>query len=219
MAFQPVEDVAELVLEHRYTGATEPYNMVWHFKKDAGWDLTVLEDLCDAAIAAWTANLADAAPATAKLFQVRARDLTTVDAPRFVKDANVAGTDVSLDFLPPNCAVFTIFRCGGAGFPKDGGCFWPFVLEGDCDRVGTLSGTALTIPSLVQAAIEDIEADINVAPVNHVVVSRYESVVNPSPPPANISVERDPTLTNAVTSYTIGRNGFIASQRDRRPGA
>lgn len=217
MAFQPVVDVAEVVFEHRYTGATEPYDIVWHFDLAGGWDGTTIQNLAEAARDAWVANLASLAPDTAVLHEVRTRDLTTEDGARYVLTDDNPGTGASLTWLPPNCATGVILRCAGAGFPRHGFSFWPFVLEADCDRIGTLSGAALTVPGAMEDAAGDIVSTVWAD--NHVVVSRFETIDNPTPPPARISVERDPAVYNVVTSYAIGRGGFVAAQRDRRPGA
>jgi len=206
VAFQRVPDTISITYKTKYTSLTQLYFMTMYFAQLGGWNDADIDTALAAAVTAWNTNLDAQTPTSAELSTVQAVNLDSEFGYSPVTTvANVgamAGTT-----LPPNCAAYIKFTCASSGAPREGGVFFPYILESECDSAGNLSGSALTLDDDFSAIATAIEA--SVTNVTHVVPSRFSKTAVPTPPH-----KRTVAVVNNVASYSI--RPVIASQRDRR---
>lgn len=114
---------------------------------------------------------------------------------------------------PYNVAAVIQLRGDSGGPPRRGWLFHGGLVD---ENIGgrTLAGGFVTE---AQGIYDDLPGDITAAQASAamVIVSRYESVTNPTPPPANITVLRSEAVTNTLASIACrSRLGTIRRRLD-----
>lgn len=217
MAFQRVEEGIQVNFHHRVVdGGDKEFICGLAFTVVSTLHVpSVLDDIAAGAQSSWEANFTSRTPPEFELFKVTVRDLEEEFGYLAIHEDPTPGT-AAFATMGLNSAIVTTFICAGGSAPRRGRVFFPWVPENAVDQLGLIDSITT---DLMTDKWEDLANTIRQIPSvdgDHVVISRYHSVVNPDPPPARITVLRDEGITAPVASYIT--RSYVGSQRDRRLG-
>lgn len=201
MAYIPVPNTAQLELVFNWGG--QVCQNVLHYVKASPWTLSLLEDLCGAAIGEYVAQFNVNNPTNMQLISVRATDLASQNGPVYETSDTLPATGANgSPSLPNNCAIVITKRTALRGRSYRGRIYHMGLTEGSVTENAVLGPSLTAIigrwTALMGLPITGDEALM-------CVVSRY-----------NGGVARETGVATLVTNLTS--DGFIDSQRRRLPG-
>lgn len=209
MAFQPVPNVAEVVL--RFVTGTDPDSSAWvvqnthHWRRSLGWTQAKLDELASDVNAWWTSDLKAVTSEDLKLYDIQVRDIGDEFGLTSTLVPDSRGTDTGT-VEAVYCAVVQ-WHCDAGSPPRSGRTFFGGLNEDEITRGILDTG----VGSAIQAAYDNLR-DVTVsASAALVIVSRF-SGVNPT---TKKPIPRDPALSNTIGSVTV-RN-TVGVQKKRRP--
>lgn len=210
MPFQPVPDCAMFTMVGRAnSAAVEINNMIYAVPIVGGWSVGNLTSTATLIGDIWETDVVTHMASTYVFDRVEFRDLSEEFGTSGTVEYNTSGGDATLPLSALDCIYVSLLGDGGSP-PRRGALFLSPFNEGD---LAVDAWTNATKIDGIQAALDQIKADLFSASINQVIVSRYSKDLRTETNPKGL---REEGIPNRVAQIIVQSN--LATQRDRRTG-
>lgn len=214
MPFIPAANTARVVVKTELHD--QVVNNVYHVRKDLGWSLETLQDVCNTFITWWNTDLAPNLGQGYNLLVVSARDLTEEEGlGTEVQAPDGSGGDLLNPLMPGNVTLTIKHVTGYSGANRRGRSFQAGFVENQQE------GNELTIPvrNAILTAYDALRGAIEAMDCELVVASFYNGTSLVELPDGQIVKRPTPRATALITPIiAFTADTFLDSQRRRLTG-